>query len=1035
MIWAFCIRRPVLTIVVFMVAAIFGVYGYLQMPVQENPDVDFPIVSVSVILPGAAPRVVESSIIEALEGEINTIEGLRQLRSTAREEVAEIVAEFELWRNIDIAAQDVRDAVERSRRLLPTDVESPVVRKLEADAQPIMWISLVGDRRWDEVRMTGYIDKVLSPQLETVRGVGQILVGGSREYAVRIRLDPERLAAHQLTVRDVVQTIQAENVDIPSGRVEGARREFLIQTRGQFSSAEPFNQLVVGSNGGVPVRLADVGEAVDWVADDRQLGRFRGEPTVAMGVVRQSGANTVAVAGALRERMETLSANFPPGLDYAIATDASEYIEESIRDLLTTVGLATLIVSLVVLFFLRSLRGTLVTVIAIPTSLLSALAVIGTLGFSINILTMLALILVIGVVIDDAIVVLERAYLHMENGAEARPAAEVGTTEVAFPNMANSMALAAVFLPVAFTGGIIGRFFLEFGVTVAVTVLASTLVALMLTPMLCSRLLRVPDSPGRVSRISSGVVRAMERGYRRLLDLAFRHRGATVAVGFAAFLVGLVALSDVPQEFAPVEDRAGFMVIFETPQGATLSETDAFARAIERELDDLPEVTHQFLGIGMSQTGPGRPNSGLAFVSMTPRGERDRHQTEVMQDLRGRLDAIPMGRAFVAGQSGGGGMAGDPIEVVLQNPSMAALAEHQEVVMRWMRDRPQWFIGVRSNLELDNPQLDVDIDRDRASELGVAVADIADTLRFMFGGIEISKVEVDGERYDVRTDVVGRGGHDPEVLSNLYVRSRTNGSLVSLDNVVTVAETIGASQIQRFNRQRSATISSQVPPGVTLGDAIDRLETHLRAELPPPTEYELAGQSQMFEESFYYLTIAIAFSVVFIYLILAAQFESFLHPLTIILSLPLAMMGAFGGLWLFGLTLNVYAFIGLIMLLGLVAKNGILLVDYTNVMIGRGMSAIDAAREAAKVRFRPVVMTAVSTVLGIMPIALGFGAGGEARAPLGVAVVAGLAASTFLTLLVVPVIYTLFDELQTRILRRWRGETFDPQSTANAELS
>ncbi len=1014
MIWSFCIRRPVLTVVMFLVFGIFGVYGFMQMPVQENPDVDFPIVSVTIPLPGAAPGVVESEVLEPLEGEINTIEGLRTLRSTAQEELGTIVAEFELWRDIDVAAQDVRDAVERARQLLPSDVESPVVRKLEADAQPIMWISLTGDQRWDEVRLTDYIDNTLKQRMETVRGVGQILIGGMREYAVRIRLDPARLAAHGVTAQEVVSAIQAGNVDTPSGRVEGTRREFLIQTRGQFTSAEPFNQLVVAQRDDNLVRLGDVGEAIDGVANDRQRGRFSGEPTVAMGVIRQSDANTVALARALRERLTELAPDFPPGLEYHIGTDASEFIDESINDLLLTVVMATILVMLVVLFFLRSVRGTIVTVLAIPTSLLTALAIISALGFSINVLTMLALILVIGIVIDDAIIVLERAYLHMENGADAEPAARVGTTEVAFPNIANSLALGAVFLPVAFTGGIIGRFFLEFGVTVAVTVFASTLVALTLTPMLCAHVLRVPTQHGRLWQLSERLFAGLERGYRALLAWALRHRLLTVLGGVLAFAIGMVALSLVSKEFAPVQDRAGFVIMFETPQGSTLSETDAFAREIERELAETPEVIHQFVGIGLGPGGVGRPNRGQAFITMTPRDERERHQVEVMQDLRERLDLIPGGRAFVA-EASQGGMQGDPIEVVLQHPDIDELATRQEALMTWMQDRPETYVGVRTDLELNNPQVEVIVDRDRASRLGVSVADISETLRLMFGGVEISKIEVDGKRYDVRTDIVGRGEMVPAVLRDLYVRA--NGELLALDGLVEIEESIGPSQIQRYNRIRSATISAQVPPGVALGEAISGLEGYLGRTLPSGADWEMAGQSQAFEESFYYLSLAVAFSVVFIFLILAAQFESFLHPLTIIMALPLAMVGAFGALWVLGLPLNVFAFIGLIMLLGLVAKNGIMLVDYTNVMIGRGRTPMVAAQEAAEARFRPVLMTAVSTILGIMPIALGFGAGGEARMPLGVSVAAGLATSTFLTLLVVPVVFTLFSDLQEKLRR------------------
>lgn len=1016
MIWNFCIRRPVFTIIIFVVATIFGIYGYSKMPVQENPDVEFPIVSVMVVLPGAAPSVIESEIIEQLESEINTIEGLRLLTSSARQQVGSIMAEFELWRDIDVAAQDVRDAVDRAARLLPRDVEAPIVRKIDIGAQPILWIALTGDQRWDAVRLTGYADNILKQRLETLPGVGQILIGGQRKYAVRIKLDPERLAAHHLTIQEVVRAVEANNVDIPSGRIEGEKREFLIQTRGQFSSAAPFNDIIVAHREGASIRLSDVGEAVDGIEDDRQLARFSGEITVGLGVVKQADANTVAMAKAIRDRMTIISGDFPPGLDYSIATDSSEYVEESIRDLLYTIVIATSLVVLVVLAFLRSVRGTFITVLAIPTSLVIGLALISQLGFSINILSMLALILVIGIVIDDAIVVLERCYLHMEEGAEAMPAARVGTTEVAFPSIANTLALAAVFIPVAFTSGIIGRFFLEFGVTATVTVVASTFVALSLTPMLCSRILGVSQRHGPIFYKVEKIFKSIDRGYQRLLGLAFKHRGLTILIGIASFVVGILALLGTSREFAAAEDRSAFMIIFETPQGATLSETDEFAREIEKNLAQMPEIQHQFLAVGLQQGAPGRPNRGMAFIRLVPRSERKMHQQEVMQTLRERLDKSPLGRAF-AMEFTPGGMGGSPIEIILKHPDINELAKQQEKVMAWMRSHPELYVGVRTNLELNNPQVDVNILRDKAAQLGISVADIATSLRYVFGSAEISTIEREARRYKVITDVANRGNLVPkDLVRNLYLRT-TSGDLVALDNIVQIDEAVGPSEIHRHNRMRAAKISAENPPDVALGDAVEKLSLFLEQELPDDFEYDLGGLSEVFAESFYYLTVAVLFSIVFIYLVLAAQLESFILPLTIMTSLPLATVGAFGALWIFGLTFNIYAFIGLIMLLGLVTKNAILIVDYTNVLVARGMEPTAAAKESARVRFRPVLMTATSTILGMAPLAIGFGAAGEALIPLGVTVMAGMITSTFLTLLIVPVIYTLVANASSSISR------------------
>ncbi len=1021
MIWNFCIRRPVFTIVIFLVVTIFGVYGYLQMPVQENPDVEFPYVSVSVILPGAAPEIMEQEVVEPLEAEINAIEGIRVLQSTSKDQTAQIVAEFELWRDQDLAAQDVRDAVERARRELPDDAESPIVRKLDLDAQPIMWIALVGDERWDNTRLSEYADNVLRPQLETLRGVGQIMIGGGGNYAVRIRLDTEQLSAHGLTVQDVVHRIQQENVDIPSGRIEGKTREFLIRTKGQFSEAEPFNDLIITYRDGRPIRLSDVGEAVDGLRTERVLARFNGQPSTGLGIVKQTGANTVALAEMLRNDIDDLSENFPPGLEYRIAMDSSEYIEENISDLMLTVLIAASLVIFVVLAFLRNWRATIVVGLAIPTSLLGGLAAIYVLDFSINTLTLLGMILVIGIVVDDAIVVLERNYMHMEMGADPMPASRVGTTEVAFAAISNSLSLGAVFIPVAFTGGLIGRFFYEFGLTVAATIFTSTLVALTLTPMLCARVLKFRPQKGFLFQLSERHLKNLEAAYAWVLGKALKRRFLLIVIALFAFIIGIMALMDIPREFAADQDRSRFMLIFETPEGTTVEETDQFARKIEELFDEDPNVSHQFLGVGMARRGVGQPNQGMAFVTLTPREERELHQFEIMQEYREKLAQIPEGRAYAV-EITLTGRGGDPVQVVLKNPDFEELDRLQETVMEWMEERPELYVGIRTDLELNKPQLDVQIDRDRAAEMNVSVYEVSNTLRYLFGVVDISKIEQKGERYDVLTDVVGRGDMTPEKLKDVYVRNKT-GDLVSLDNLITYEETAGPSQINRYNRLRSATITTNTPPGVPMGDAVAALEKYLEEELPPGTDYEMAGLSQIFGESFYYLSVTILFSIIFIYLVLAAQFESFIHPLTIMTALPLATVGAFGSLWIFGLNFNVYAFIGVIMLMGMVTKNSILLIDYTNTLVGRGRAPAEAAFEAAKERFRPILMTAISTILGMTPIAIGFGAGGEARAPLGLSVAAGLISATFLTLLVIPVVYTFYDQLEKFIGRIFQKDT------------
>jgi hydrophobe/amphiphile efflux-1 (HAE1) family protein len=1004
----------VLTIVVFLALAIFGARGWQQMPLRENPDVEFPVVSVNVVFPGAEPEVIETEIVEVLEEEINTVEGLKTLTATAREQVGAIRAEFELWRDIDVATQDVRDAVNRAQRDLPDGIEAPVVSKIDPDAFAIMWITLTGDQRWDAVRLSNYADEELKPKIENLRGAGRVIVGGERRYAVRVRLDPEKLAAHRVTVREVVEAIRANNVDIPSGRVESVSREFLVKTRGQFADAAPLNDIIVASRPGGAVRLSDVGRAVDGVENDRQIARFSGEITVGLGIVKQSGANAVELADRVKRRMQEAAANFPSGLEYRIAADDSIYIEQSIRDLITTIGIAALLVLFVVLAFLRNFWGTIIVAASIPTSLFVGSAGMNALGFSANNLTMLGLILAIGIVIDDAIVVLENTYRHIEEGAEPRPAARVGVTEVAFAAIANTLSLAAVFIPVAFTAGLIGRFFFEFSLTVAVTVFASTLTALTLTPMLCSRLLRRKKKQGYIWRLSERHLQAIESAYARVLGKALALRWLTILLALAALGAGAYMFTGLTTEFSPSVDRSQFIVSFETPEGSTISRTLEYSKRLERVLEDMAEVEHFFMAIGLSQGGgPGKVNDGISFVRLIPRGQRERHQELVMQELRGRFAAIPGGRAFVVSGGAGPGQGGAPVQLVLQNPDLDRLAEEQERVMSWMRGRPE-LIGVNSNLAMNKPEMNVTVLRDKAGDLGVSVADISNTLRFLLGEPDVSEIERGSERYEVIPEIRAKGGMVPQAIEGLYVRT-ASGELTSLGNLVRIEEAIGPSEIHHFNRRRSATISASTPPGTALGEALESLTAHLDETLPEGFDYTFTGTTQDFQESFYYLSITLIFSVVFIYLVLAAQFESFVQPLMILVALPLAGVGAVAGLYLLGLPLGIFAFIGFIMLMGMATKNAILMIDYTNVLRGRGREdPREAATEAARLRFRPVVMTTVSTVLGLMPIALGFGAGGEARAPMGVAVVCGLTLTTLLTLVVLPVVYTLVEDLIAR---------------------
>ncbi|MFO7983849.1 MAG: efflux RND transporter permease subunit [Desulfuromonadales bacterium] len=1018
MIWNFCIRRPVLTTVVFLAIVIFGGFGYQQLPLREYPDVDFPIVNVSVVLPGADPEVIETEVIEPLEEQLNTIEGIEEITSTAREQVGTVTVEFSLYRDVDVAAQDVRDRVSRARPEMADNIEEPIVRKIDPDAQAVLWFAMQGDERWDPVRLTQFVEDRVKEPIEGLKGVGQVQIGGERRYAVRVQLDPERLSAHNMTVQDVVRVIREENVDVPSGRITSEKREFLVKTEGQFDSAEPFNDLIIAWRDGSPVRLADVGQAVAAVENERTTARFKGEPSVGVGVVKQSDANTVAMADLVRERMSELAEEFPPGVRYTLASDQSVFVEQNINDLIRTIFIATALVFLVVLLVLGTVRGTFIATLAIPTSLLTGMALIHYLGFSLNTLSMLGFILAIGILVDDAIIILESSYRHMEQGADPKPAARTGTTEIAFAAIANTLSLAAVFIPVAFMPGMIGRFFYEFGLTVAVTVFASTLTALTLTPMLCSRFLRVPPPEHRpwLLRLTDASFERLEKIYRPLLKTALRFRWTTVMVGLAAFGTGLFAFTLLETEFAPSADRGEFIISFETVEGASLAATDQYAQQIEEALLDVPEIRNFFLAIGLSRTGPGKVNEGIVFTRLVPLGQRQANQEQVMDDVRDRIREMPGVRAVVL--SGGGPLGAEaPLQVVLKNPDLEALADVQEDVLDWMRSEPE-FTGVRSNTQLDKPEVRVWINREKASSLDVSVSEIANTLRFIFGEPNISTIDRESERYDVITEISDEKTV-PDTIKRLYVRSG-GGDMISLDNLVIAEEGIGPNEIHHFNRSRSVTLSAQNPSGVPLGTALNKLQDYLDTTLPPGFNVSVAGEAQDFRESFFYLSMTLIASIIFIYLVLAGQFESFLHPFTILLTMPLAGLGAFGALYLFGMTFNIFSFIGIIFLTGLVTKTGILLVDYTNVLVTRGLPRSEAVRQAAETRFRPVLMTSASTFLGMLPIALGYGAGGASRAPLGVVVTMGNFVSTALTLLVIPVAYLLLSDLQERVVRHPR---------------
>jgi multidrug efflux pump len=995
---------------------LFGVISFTRLPVREYPDIDPPVVSITTFYRGASPNVVETEITDVLEEQLATLEGVKTIRSSSLEQGSNITIEFELSRNVEQAANDVRDKVARVRGSLPSEADDPIVAKVDVNAQPIVWLALSSTAH-NGLELTETAELVLKDRLQHVPGVGSIFIGGGRRYAMRVWLDPLRMASRGITTQDVERAIREENAEIPGGRVEGQGREFAVRTRGELTKPEEFASLIVAQSGNDVVRLGDVAKVEVGPEDERTAVRWNGKQAVGLGIIKQSKASTLDVADGVRKILPELKQMIPPGTVLDVAYDSSTFIQDSINEVSHTILIAMCLVVLVIIVFLKSFRATFIPAVAIPISIIGALAVAYFLGFTINILTLLALVLAIGLVVDDAIVMLENVYRHLEMGKTRRRAALDGSHEIGFAIMATTISLVAVFVPVAFLQGTVGRLFNEFGITLAVAVLLSGFVALSLTPMLTSRMLKPlhGGSDTWASRTFDAFFDWLNRFYDRTLRAALRRRGRVIGVALLLIVIAGAAFFFMRRELVPTEDRGIAFGIVIAPEGSTLAYTDRYMRQIESILLRLPERRGLFTATGLGFGGPGQVTNGFIFVNLKPRHERHKSQQQIVQELFPQLFSIPGVLAFVINPpSLGGGFSSSPVEYVLEADSYEDLQKATTTMMGkaatelTIGKKPNVFpylINLDTDLKLNKPQLEILIDRDRAASLGVSVTEIGTTLETLLGGREVTDFKRGSKQYHVIAQVPAAGRATPDVIEEIYVRGKEG--LVQLANVVKVRETVAPKELKHYNRVRSATISANLIPVVSLGQALDGLDKIAREELPPSVRHELAGQSKEFRESSNSLYFLFLLAVVFIYLVLAAQFESFIHPLTILLSVPLAVVGALISLFVFQQSMNIFSQIGLIMLIGLVTKNSILIVEYANQLRARGREVTEAVVEAAKIRLRPILMTSFATVFGILPIAIGFGAGAESRRPLGIAVVGGLIFSTFLTLLLVPSVYTL----------------------------
>ncbi len=1000
------IRRPVLATVMSLMIILIGLIAFDRLPVREYPNIDAPVVSVRTVYPGASAEVMESQITDALEDSLSGIEGIRTIKSVSREEVSQITVEFIQSRDPEAAANDVRDRVARVRGTLPDETQDPVVAKIEADAQAIIWLAFSSDRM-SPLEITDYADRVVADQLKTLPGVASVIIGGQRRYAMRLWLDPERMAALGVTVQDVEAALRSQNTELPSGRIESRMREFTVLAETDLKTPEEFERLIIRDAGGVLVRLGDLGRAEIGAADDRNIVRVNGRAAVGLGIVKQSTANTLAVARAVKAELPRIEAALPEGMQIRVGFDSSIFIEKSIDAVYTTMLEAMVLVVAVIFLFLRNWRATLIPFVTIPVSLIGAFIFLYSMGFTINVLTLLGLVLAIGLVVDDAIVMLENIYRHIEEGMPPFEAAIKGAKEIGFAVVAMTLTLVAVFAPLAFAEGNTGKLFTEFAMTVAAAVLVSGFVALTLTPMMASKMLRHETRHGAFFNFGERVLTGLNDAYTRSLGRVVRHPWIVTLIFVLVAAAAFGLLKSLKSELAPTEDRGFFIGFMLAPEGASLQYTDDYARQLEAIYQNVPEVRTAFVVVAPGLERPNPVNTALSFVMLDPWEERTRSQMDITASLGPQMFmGMPGVLAFpINPPSLGQSFRNPPLQFVVQAPSYAELNTAVEALMAKVREYPG-LANPDSDLKLNKPQLRVDINRDKAAQMGISVESIGRTLETLLGGREITRFKQGGEQYDVIVQLDPSARATPDDLTSLYVRGR-DGSLTRLSNLVAVSEGVAPKELNHFNRQRAAIISANIAPGYTLGEALAFMDQAAADTLPPTARTELDGQSREFRESGQTLLITFALALVIIYLVLAAQFESFVSPFIIMLTVPLAATGALLALKLSGGTLNVYSQIGLVMLVGLITKHGILIVEFANQLRARGRAKVEAVIEAAGLRLRPILMTTAAMVLGAVPLALATGAGAESRSPIGWVIVGGLLLGTLLTLFVIPVAYTL----------------------------
>ena len=996
------IRRPVLACVMSLLLVLIGLVSFKQLSLREYPRIDEPLVNVSTRLLGASSEVIESQVTKPLEDSIAGIDGVDIMTSVSRTESSQITVRFKLSKDPDTAAAEVRDRVARVRGRLPDAVDEPVIAKVEADATPTIWLAYTSETM-GTLELTDLINRVVKPRLQTVPGVADVQVGGDRRYAMRVWIDPDQLAAYKLTVQDVEDALRRQNLEVPAGRIESRQREFSVTARTDLNTVAQFNEIALKTVGGYTVRLRDVAKVQEAAASERSRVRLNGVPSISTGIIRNATANPLDVAAGVKALMPQIQRDLPASVTVVQANDLSVFIDRSIKAVYTTVTEAVVLVALVVFVFLRTLRASVIPLVTIPVSLIGSFALIAAAGFTINTLTLLALVLAIGLVVDDAIVVLENIFRHIEEGMEPFQAAIKGVREISFAVVAMTLTLAAVFAPLAFTPGRTGRLFGEFALTLAGAVLVSGFVALTLTPMLCSKLLRHNPKPNAFDRfMENGLVRITNL-YSGALRWSLAHRWIVVLVMLASAGGSWYLFTNAKSELSPMEDRGVIFMPVRAPDGATLEYTARYLDAVEAITSQYPEFDRRFMFMGGGQV-----STGNAVMRTVDWEDRTRTTAELARSLLPQLGSLPGVSVFpVTPPSLGQGFRERSINfVIVSGDSYGNMARVGQAMIAEMQKNPG-IVQPDSDLQLNKPEIFMDVDRARAADMGVSVDTVARTVETMLGGRAVTRYKRDAEQYDVLVQTSQSGRATPEDIEKIFVRGRGD-TMVPLSSLVKVRESVSPRELNHFNQRRSVTITANLAAGYSLGEALTFMDVTATKVLPQGYATELNGVSREFRASSGSLGLVFVLALLFIFLVLAAQFESFIDPFVILLAVPLSMVGALAALQLSGGTLNVYSQIGLITLVGLITKHGILIVEFSNQLRQQGRAVRDAVIEAASLRLRPILMTTGAMVLGALPLALATGAGAESRRQIGWVIVGGMTIGTLLTIFVVPTIYTLF---------------------------